>query len=206
MLWHADAAAAEPRFVGSRPTSCWLHEEVVRPVVGGDEVAHACVVSDRAHTGCVTAHPLAWRLIRGRTPAEPNRQSTAAVMPTLIQTATNPKPMTAAKYLPSKLFTRRPAHQRRRTRNPGARRKHSRATQLDADRSDALPSFGTPHRDRRMLEVIAEEHAAGTISTRKGGARACPTLFASASASRLSSSRSWRTSAPRRRRSGCAAC
>jgi hypothetical protein len=37
-----------------------------------------------------------------------------------------------------------------------------------------------------MLEVIAEEHAAGAISTGKGGARACPTLFASASASRLS--------------------
>ncbi len=30
----------------------------MHPVVGGDEVAHACVVSDRAHTGCVTAHPL----------------------------------------------------------------------------------------------------------------------------------------------------
>src|SRR6266545_3432174 len=205
MLWHADAAAAEPHFVGSRRTSCWLHEEVVHPVVGGDEVAHACVVSDRAHTGCVTAHPVAWRLIRGRTPAEPNRQSTAAVMPTLIQTATNPKPMTAAKYLPSKLFTRRPPH-RGGEHGTLARVENTAATQLDADRSDALPSFGTPHRDRRMLEVIAEEHAAGTISTRKGGARACPTLFASASASRLSSSRSWRTSAPRRRRSGCAAC
>src|SRR6266498_4162807 len=37
--------------VPPKPDSC--AEELVQ-----DEVAHACVGSDRAHTGCVTAHPL----------------------------------------------------------------------------------------------------------------------------------------------------
>src|SRR5260370_37248045 len=45
------------------------------------------------------------------------------------------------------------------------------ADDIGAASRSSRPCYAT---DRRMLEVIAEEHAAGTISTREGGVRALP--------------------------------